>query len=246
MGKKPSMLLLVEDNDSLRVSITSFLKKEKFIIHSVSDESEMTLFLKDHSPNLIILDVNLPGIGGIDVCTRLRKTLLIPIIVLSDSEDDIDKVLALELGANHYLVKPVNPRVLIAFVKSSLKQAVYISSPEVDIPVLYQVLYFAGFELNCSTHVLKKDNGLIIKLPPAEYSMLNTLSQHPRRVLSRGQLLDMTHDETESFDRCIDTLISRLRKKIEVDPKRPCILKTVRGSGYIFDISVKKKVISHR
>ncbi len=244
MEKTASTLLLVGEDKELCNSLSELLEKENIVVENARNEKEMDIFIEERVPDIILLDINLPKISGLDVCKRLRKNFSIPIIMLSGSESDIDKVLALELGANNYLTKPIHPRVLLAFIKSSLEQKKRYKNKEVDIAAEHEILYFSRFELNCSNHILSKDGAMVTTMPPSEYGVLYVLAQNPKRVLSRDRILNLTNDTKDSYDRSIDTLISRIRKKIEDNPKNPIILKTIRGSGYMLDISVKKKIVS--
>jgi two-component system OmpR family response regulator len=186
----------------------------------------------------------LKDINGLDLCRRLRKKLSTPIIILSGSSADADKVLALTLGANNYLTKPISPRVLLSFIEATFNPPSVakgeVEEKEESIESVFTSLHFSTFSLNLAQHTLTNEAGDILPITPSEFSLLRVFAEHPNRVLSREQLLDFTGG-SEIYERTIYRFISRLRKKIEKDHKNPILLKSIYGSGYIFNTKVVKK-----
>ena len=238
-------IIIVEDDQNLASELQRYLIAEHFTTSIAHNEIELNAALSEHTPDLMLLDINLPDVNGIDLCQRLGKQFTFPIIMLTGSTEDMDKILALSLGAANYLTKPIAPLVLLAYIKTALlipsKAQSYEGEQEsIPLTVTHNLLTFGNFSLNLSLHTLTETQQGNIPISPAEFRILKTFAEHSQRVLSRDQLLELIGDRSESFDRSIDTLISRIRKKIESDPRKPQIIKTLRNSGYLFDISVSK------
>ncbi len=234
-------ILVIEDDLDLVALVRETLENAGYsTAHAISME-ECEQAIESQSPDLILLDINLnlPGTTGLDLCQHFRKTLSVPILILSGSEDDFDKVAALQVGADNYLTKPINPKVLVSFVKAALKRADTPVATEGVIHSQVTLLCFGDFVLNIESQKLTKGDK-DVHLKPAEFKLLSTLAQNPNRVLSRERLLDLT-SSSEIFERTIDTLVSALRKKIEENPKKPSLIKSIYGSGYMFEAEVVKK-----
>ncbi len=237
MDKTVKSILLVDDDKNLATVLAEFLSNHGFQLDSAFSKEEMDQYLTTNTPDLILLDIHLPGANGLTICKEVTKDIAIPVIMLTGSQDDIDKVLALEYGASNYLTKPINPQVLLAFIKLSLKKTTTIIASQ-------DVYHFSNYTLNYSTQMLHDKNGEHIPISPAEFSILVIFCQHPNQILSRSKLMDLMQVSEDLFDRSIDTAICRLRKKIENNPKKPQVLKTIRGRGYIFKAQVIKEINS--
>jgi two-component system OmpR family response regulator len=231
-------LLVVDDDREIRDLLARFLKKHGYRVTTARDGREMRRSLADWGVDLIILDLMLPGEDGLTLCRELRVGSDIPIIMLTAMGEETDRIVGLEMGADDYLPKPFNPRELLARVKAVLRRAYDISArqrSERD-----SVLRFAGWKLDLPRRQLESPEGVMVQLSGGEFDLLVAFVEHPQRILSRDQLLDLTRGrDAIPFDRSIDIQVSRLRRKIEVDPKEPEIIKTVRGTGYTFTPDVQ-------
>ena len=227
-----AVLALVDDDDALREEIAGYLRSHGFMVVDAPDIVGLEGLLARHTVQLIILDLMLPGEDGLTACKRLSRCGGPPILMLSAMADDVDRILGLELGADDYLGKPVNPRELLARVRAMLRRR---PLPDVTPQQGYQ---FAGFRLELARRRLTAPDRSTIMLTPGEFSLLTVLLQHPARVLSRDQLLDHARGEgAEVFDRAIDVQISRLRRKLQ-GASGGEIIRTHRGLGYMLDVKV--------
>ena len=190
--------------------------------------------------DLVVLDIMMPGEDGLSLCRQLRATTEVPVIMLTAMAEDTDRVIGLEMGADDYVVKPFNPRELVARVKAVLRRANNLPRrrrPGFDA----EALRFDRWVLNVAQRELVGEDGVAIPLSTTEFLLLSALLNHPRMVLSRDQLLDLTRGRSASpFDRSIDNQVSRLRKKVEADPKEPVLIKTVWGGGYMLTADVRR------
>jgi two-component system, OmpR family, response regulator len=190
-------------------------------------------------PDLVILDLMLPGTSGLDLCRALRASSSLPIIMLTAKGEDTDRIVGLELGADDYMPKPFNPRELLARVRAVLRRAA--ARPDADRTTAGRLITFAGWTLDTLRREVTSANGVVIDLSGGEYDLLLALVEHPNRVLSRDQLLELTRNRTTGpFDRSIDIQVSRLRRKLEADENAPTLIKTIRGAGYMFLPTVKR------
>lgn len=227
-------ILVVDDDREIRDLLARFLGKHGYRVTCAHDGRDMRNALSEWSIDLVILDLMLPGEGGLSLCRDLRSKSRVPIIMLTVMGDEADRILGLEMGADDYLPKPFNPRELIARIKAVLRRSEFMPSPAAT-----GVLCFSGWRMDRSRRLLKSPEGLNVDLSAGEFDLLVAMAEHPQRVLTRDQLLDLTHGRTEApFDRSIDMQVSRLRRKIESDPKNPELIKTVRGGGYLFATTV--------
>lgn len=226
-------LLVVDDDGEIRGLLERFLTKHGFRVTSARDGREMKRALEDWQIDLIILDLMLPGDDGLTLCRDLRATSQLPVIMLTNMGEETDRIIGLEMGADDYLAKPFNPRELIARIKAVLRRTS--CAPARVSPGNINRLSFANWTLDLGLRHLISPADLFVDLSAGEFELLVAFVQHPRRVLTRNQLLDLTRGRSEMpFDRSIDMQVSRLRQKIETDPKTPKIIKTVRGGGYVF------------
>jgi two-component system, OmpR family, response regulator len=230
-------VLLVEDDKEIGALIARYLSSNDMDVSHARDGAEMDAALCSLSFDLIILDLNLPGEDGLSICRRLRVDHNVPIIMVTARAEDVDKILGLEMGADDYLTKPFNPRELLARIRSILRRA---ASSE-PLPSLRQVYRFSGWALDLAARDLTAPDGAKVALTGAEFDLLHALCEHPNRVLSRDHLIGLTHGPTEGpYERSIDTLISRLRQKIEDEAKNPRLIQTVRSEGYLFSTQVTR------
>ena len=237
-------ILIVEDDSDIAESLVYNLKREGFRpVVAESGEKGLRIALDDRSmPSLILLDLMLPGMTGLELCRRLRReetTEKIPIIMLTAKASEADKLAGLDIGADDYVVKPFSPRELAARVKVILRRAAAGGTRQ-HAPDTGSFA-FAGWVLKSGERALVDREGVSVPLSTGEYNLLHALVTRPRQVLTRDQLLDLTQGrEAAAFDRAIDNQVSRLRKKIEADPKNPDIIKTVWGGGYTLAAEVTR------
>jgi two-component system OmpR family response regulator len=197
----------------------------------------MDRMLEGNRLDLIVLDLMLPGEDGLSICRRLRTSSQVPIIMLTAKGEDVDRIIGLEIGADDYLVKPFNPRELLARIKAVLRRAPRASATPSAADA--RVLTFHGWRIDRALRNLESPDGARVAVTGAEFDLLQAFCEWPGRVLSREQLLDLTQGRSMgSFERSIDVLVSRLRRKLENDPHRPEIIKTVRSGGYLFTPTV--------
>jgi DNA-binding response OmpR family regulator len=222
-------LLMIDDDEKLGELVKEYLESNGFQLRLAYDGSAGLEAWKSLPPDLIILDVMLPGLDGFEVCRTIRATSAVPIIMLTAKGDETDRIVGLELGADDYLPKPFNPRELLARIKAILRR---VGAPATEEKPT---------QLRVGPVALDKGTRLVlvrgdpVELTTAEFDLLQVLMSSAGRVLSREQLMERLHGNAWSyFDRSIDVHVSRLRQKIEGNPKRPELLKTVRGVGYQF------------
>jgi len=229
-------ILVVDDDREIRDLLARFLAKHNYRVSVAADGRAMRAALADRRIDLVVLDLMLPGEDGLALCRWLRGQSDLPVIMLTAMGEDIDRIVGLEVGADDYLPKPFNPRELLARIKAVLRRAGGASRPAAD----RGALRFAGWRLEPAGRRLTAPDGGLVELTAGEFELLVALAERPQRVLSREQLLDLTRGrDAAPFDRSIDVQISRLRHKIETDPTRPALIKTVRGGGYVFTPDVE-------
>ncbi len=222
-------ILVVDDDPEIRKLLARYLVSQGFRVELAGDIREMKERLAGHVINLIVLDVLLPDGSGLDACRELRAGRSeVPIILLTALKEDVDRIIGLELGADDYLGKPFNPRELVARIRAVLRRQSAVSAQ----PVEQRIYRFAGFTAEPHSREVKDPDGAVLDLTGAEFDLLLVFLDRPGRVLSREQLLDLTHSgEGDVLDRSIDVLVSRLRRKLG-DLANGKLLKTVRNGGY--------------
>ncbi len=228
-------ILIVDDEESILKLISYNLEKAGFATITANDGEQAVELASKEKLSLVILDLMLPGIDGIEVCKRLRQNKVhVPIIMLTARDDEIDKVLGLELGADDYMTKPFSPRELTARVKAVLRRMSEFNQPSNDVDQ-QESITIGNLSVNLDTYeVLHR--GEIVELTPKEFELLKVLVLHKGRVISRDQLLNTVWNyEFLGDTRIVDVHVSHLRDKIEADPKNPQYIKTVRGIGYKID-----------
>lgn len=243
------LLLVVDDDREIRDLLGRFLVRHGFRVTTAADGVEMRTRMAEAPPDLVVLDLMLPGDDGLTLCRTLRaEGDRTPIVMLTAMGEDVDRIVGLEMGADDYLPKPFNPRELVARVKAVLRRAAPPDAPPAPAvaaatsdPAGEPCYRFAGLVLDPATRTCTATDGTELDLSAGEYDMLLAFVEHPRRVLSRDQLLDLARGrQAIAFDRSVDIQVSRLRRKIEPDPKQPTLIKTVRGGGYLFTPEVER------
>ncbi|MBF0325609.1 response regulator [Magnetospirillum moscoviense] len=232
MDKVPHILVVDDDRD-IRELLARFLVKHGLKVTLAKDGAEMRRRLDGQAVDLVVLDVMMPGEDGLSLTRSLRGLgSTLPIIMLTAMGEETDRIVGLEVGADDYLPKPFNPRELLARIKAVLRRY---SAPFAAPAPLGKSVSFAGWGLNLDTRDLTNPEGVMVALSAGEFDLLRVFVEHPRRVLSRDQLLDLARGrQAIAFDRSIDIQVSRLRRKLDDDPKEPQLIKTVRGGGYLF------------
>jgi DNA-binding response OmpR family regulator len=225
-------ILIVEDDVEIRALLAELLVAEGFVVIQSRNGREMDDALSKAVPDLVILDLMLPGEDGLSICRRLRTNNTVPILMLTAKGDEIDRVVGLEVGGDDYLVKPFSPRELTARIRALLRRA-NMSSPVVTAPS--RRLTFNNFVVDLDARQLSDNEGVPLILTSAEFDLLACFLNRPRRVLTRDQILDWTQGRSaEPFDRTVDVLISRLRRKFETASPGSNLINTVRNGGYLF------------
>ena len=212
--------------------------KNGFRASAVADGRAMRAALRTAHPDLVILDLMLPGEDGLALCRELRARSNVPILMLTARGEETDRIVGLEMGADDYLPKPFHPRELLARVKSILRRARAL--PENLQPERVKALRFAGWTLDVATRALTAPDGVLVDLSGTEFRLLRTFLDHPNRTLTRDQLIELMLDrDAGPFDRAIDVQVSRLRHRLRDRGKEPSLVKTVRGQGYVLAAAVE-------
>jgi len=230
-------LLIVDDDAEIRNLLREYFQANGYRVTLAADGKGMWALLKTTQPDLVILDVMLPGEDGISLCRTLRARLDVPIIMLTARSADIDRIIGLEVGADDYLPKPFNPRELLARVKSVLRRTKALPANLRRDEV--RLFRFAGWTLDAATRNLTAPDGVVVPLSGTEFKLLRVLLDHPGQVLTRDQLIElMLSRDAGPFDRALDVQVSRLRHRLGDDAKEPAVIKTVRGQGYVLAAQV--------
>lgn len=225
-------ILVVDDEEWVVRLVRGYLEQAGYGVAASYDGSDALVQVDAYRPDLVILDLMLPGIDGLEVARRIRKKTDMPIIMLTARAEEVDRVTGLELGADDYVVKPFSARELVSRVRAVLRRVEGNMSQST-------VLEAGGIRLDVDRREVRVDNRLV-ELTPMEFDLLGLLMQHPGRVFTRLQILSGLRGTTyESFDRSVDAHVKRLRQKIESDPKNPCFVLTVYGVGYKFNDKVE-------
>jgi two-component system, OmpR family, response regulator len=238
MEPAPSHVLVVDDDAAVCALVTEYLTQNDFRVTAVNTGDQMTKVLTEEAIDLVVLDLKLRGEDGLQLARRLRESSKIPIIMVTGRLEEADRVMGLELGADDYVTKPFSPRELLARIRAVMRryQAV---EPLPGRDEGLRAYRFAGWELNVRLHRLTSPAGEHVPLTNGEFSLLAAFLCSPQRILNRDQLLDLSRlHSTEVYDRSIDVQILRLRRKIEVDPGNPQLIRTERGAGYVFCVPV--------
>jgi two-component system, OmpR family, response regulator len=231
-------ILVVEDDRETRTLIAKYLRTNACNVATAADGREMVRAMTDHRVDLLILDVMLPGEDGLSLCRKVRAESQVPIIMLTARGEDVDRIVGLEMGADDYMPKPFNPRELLARINAVLRrQQAARNASAIEGAA---ALSFQGWHIDLRLRELRNPEGARVAMTSAEFDLLRTFCERPGRVLSRDSLLDLTQGRNAgSFERSIDMLVSRIRRKIEPDPQEASLIKTVRSGGYVFTPQVE-------
>jgi len=233
-------VLLVDDDIQIRQLLGDYLSEFGMAVVAVADGKLMADELAKGSFDLVILDLMLPGEDGLTLCRSLRSKSDIPILMLTARGETMDRIIGLEVGADDYIVKPFEPRELVARIQSILRR-VKGGRDHHNQPEQENMVSFLGWRLNYVLRQIISPEGLVVPLSNAEFRLLKVFIEHPGRVLTRDFLLDQARGRNmDLFDRSIDLLVSRLRQKLSDDSRTPDLIKTVRGEGYLFDAKVTR------
>ena len=244
-------ILIVDDDEGIRTLISSFLEKHGFHTDVAANPEAMRAALARQRPDLIVLDVMMPGEDGLTALRGLQGGEAPPVIMLSAVGSDIDRIIGLEIGAEDYLSKPCNPRELLARIRTVLRrrergggsgEPAATPAPVVTLGEERPLLRFAGWALDGAGFMLYDPDGGVVPLTEGEFRLMRALVEHPRRVLSRDQLLDFARgEESESYDRAVDVQVSRLRRKLAAGRGGDELIRTVRSEGYMFMAAVTRR-----
>jgi len=231
-------ILVVDDEVSIREPLSKYLEKQGFRVSDAADASLARSALLAYSIDIVLLDIMMPGEDGLSLCRYLAANGGPPVILLTAKDEEMDRVVGLEIGADDYIAKPFSPRELTARIRTVLRRTGTSDTKILEEPGNYS---FAGWTLKTAEQSLYQPDGVLVPLSSGEYRLLEVMVQRPGQVLDRDQLLDLTKGrEGGPFDRAIDNAVSRLRRKIERDPKKPEIIKTIWGGGYRFSADVTR------
>lgn len=235
-GERPA-ILLVDDEPALREPLARYLEMQGFQVTEAASAAEARATLGAVRFDLVLLDVMMPGEDGLSLCRHLAEARRLPVIFLTARGEATDRIVGLEIGADDYVVKPFEPRELVARIRSVLRRA---ARPQAE-PGDAVVYRFEGWQLDPLKRRLSDPEGAVVSISSAEFRLLMAFLDHPRQVLDRDRLLDMVQGrEAHLFDRAVDNQISRLRRKIELDSRNPQLIQTVWGGGYMLAAEVRK------
>jgi two-component system OmpR family response regulator len=228
-------ILIVEDARDIREPLARYLREHSYRTTTAADAATARKAMKASAIDLVVLDINMPGEDGLSLCRYIRQASQIPVILLTARGEEVDRIIGLEMGADDYIPKPFSPRELIARIAAVIRRTNALP-PRQQAPIAARIR-FGEWVLDTGQRELIGPDGVALPLSSGEFRLLLVLIERPKIALSRNQLLDLTKGrDSELFDRSIDNHISRLRKKIETDPKTPRYIKTVWGGGYIFAV----------
>ncbi|OGA16605.1 MAG: DNA-binding response regulator [Betaproteobacteria bacterium RIFCSPLOWO2_02_FULL_63_19] len=230
-------ILIVDDDAEIRSLLAEYLTQHGYKVTTARDGVEMRQALEAAQPDLVVLDLMLPGEDGLSLCRDLRARSTLPVIMLTARREEIDRIIGIEMGADDYLGKPFNPRELLARIKSVLRRARALPASRGNA----KRLRFAGWTLDCTARHLVDPQGVVVPLSGVQFRLLSVFLSHPDRVLDRDRLVDLTLGrEATPFDRSIDVQVSRLRQLLHDNGREPRIIKTVRNGGYVLATTVER------
>ncbi|MDS0848697.1 response regulator [Burkholderia cenocepacia] len=233
-------VLIVDDDRAIRELIADYLEKNGMRVSLAANGREMRNALDDGAPDLIVLDLMLPGEDGLALCRDLRagKFRTVPVLMLTARGEETDRIIGLEMGADDYLAKPFAVRELLARIRSVLRRARMLP-PGMQVTETAALLAFGEWQLDTTGRHLLDTEGTLVALSGAEYRLLRVFLDNPQRVLTRDQLLNLTQGrQSDPFDRSIDLLVSRLRQRLRDGAREPRYIKTLRNEGYVFSSAV--------
>jgi two-component system OmpR family response regulator len=232
-------ILVIDDHREIRDLLARYLAKHGFRVSTAESAARARRLLEASGVDLVVLDIMMPGEDGLSLCRHLRANTQLPVIMLTAMAEDTDRVIGLEMGADDYVIKPFNPRELVARIKAVLRRAN--SMPRQRVRLESGKIRFDRWTLDAAQRELINADGVAVPLSTVEFLLLSAFVNHPRMVLSRDQLLDLTRGRAANvFDRSVDNQVSRLRRKIERNPKQPTLIKTHWGGGYSFTAQVSE------
>jgi DNA-binding response OmpR family regulator len=233
MQDAEGILLVVDDDAVVRELLRDYFGQQGFEVRLACNAAEARASLSESAPHLVFLDVGMPGEDGLSLARHIREQFDIPIVMVSGAAEPLDRIIGLEVGADDYVTKPFEPRELLARVKSILRRYRHVPEP-LATPAAPR-LRIPGFELDMASRRVFREGGDELILTRMEFDLLQVFVEHPNRVLSRDQLLNMTQNrDWDPFDRSIDIRVARLRRKLEETPGSAQLIRTVRGVGYMF------------
>jgi two-component system OmpR family response regulator len=235
--ERPDHVLVVDDDAEIRKLLGEYLQRNGFRVSLATEGREMRRALEQTRPDIVVLDLMLPGDSGLTLCRDLRARSNLPVIMLTARGEEIDRIVGFEMGADDYLAKPFSPRELLARIKSILRR----TRGPAQLGANAHRVRFAGWTLDLDARQLVAPDGVVVALSGAEFKLLSAFVERPNRVLDRNQLMDLTvgRDGTP-FDRSIDVQVSRLRVRLRDDAREPRIIKTVRSEGYVLAAAVER------
>ncbi|PXV59065.1 DNA-binding response regulator, OmpR family, contains REC and winged-helix (wHTH) domain [Dyella jiangningensis] len=233
-------ILVVDDDHGIRTGIVDYLRKNGLRASAAADGREMFAQLDSSAFDLVVLDIMMPGDDGLVLCRTLRggKHKHVPVVLLTARDDETDRIIGLEMGADDYVTKPFSPRELLARIKAVIRRTRMLP-PNLRVTESSDVIAFGRWRLDTTARHLLDEDGTVVSLSGAEFRLLRVFLDHPQRVLSRDQLLNLTQGrDAELFDRSIDLLVSRLRQRLQDGAREQTYIKTVRSEGYVFSMPV--------
>lgn len=233
-------ILVVDDDHGIRTGVVDYLRKNGLRATAAADGREMMAQIETNAFDLVVLDIMMPGDDGLVLSRNLRsgKHRALPILLLTARDDETDRIIGLEMGADDYVVKPFSPRELLARIKAVIRRTRMLP-PNLRVTEVSNVISFGRWRLDTTARHLLDEEGTIVSLSGAEFRLLRVFLDHPQRVLSRDQLLNLTQGrDADLFDRSIDLLVSRLRQRLSDGAKEQTYIKTVRSEGYVFSMPV--------
>ena len=242
MTDEPVKVLLVDDEQSLREPLAEYLTGQGFDVVQAADASKARSVLLDSVPHIVLLDIMMPGEDGLSLCRHLIESKNLPVILLTAKGEPTDRIIGLEVGADDYVVKPFEPRELVARIRSVLRRAGKSANNSTgeEGEAHYE---FEGWQLDPLKRRLSDPEGTVVPISSAEFRLLVAFLEHPKQVMDRDRLLDMVQGrEAHLFDRAVDNQVSRLRRKIEADTRDPKLIQTVWGGGYRLACEVRRFV----
>jgi two-component system OmpR family response regulator len=236
----PDHVLVVDDDHGIRELLATYLEKEGMRTSVAANGRQMRAALEQAVPDLIVLDLMLPGEDGLALCRELRagKYRNVPVLMLTARSDEVDRIIGLEMGADDYLAKPFGVRELLARIRAVLRRTRALP-PNIQVTEAVQMLSFGEWKLDTVHRHLLDEEGTMVALSGAEYRLLRVFLDHPQRVLNRDQLMNLTQGRNaDIYDRSIDLLVSRLRQRLGDGAREPRYIKTLRNEGYVFSSAV--------
>lgn len=232
-------ILIVDDDRDIRDDLKLYLKDQGYRVSVAESAAAARRLIHIEEPELVLLDVMMPGEDGLSLCRDITKLTSIPVLFLSAKTDEIDRIIGLEVGGDDYICKPFAPRELLARIRAILRRSR--GSPVHRLPEKTRYYQFDRWTFDTAKRHLVRDDEVVVSLSTGEFQLLTIFVARPHIVLSRERIVSLSHvDDAEVFDRSVDSQISRFRKKIERDPKQPDIIQTVWGGGYVFAPEVRK------